>query len=89
MARADIEQRLDGPDLPIELVPLWDIWCDLQGSRPSTGFGMGLLEYAEIETYARLVGITLSPWELGTIKAADYAWMTSYATQQKKAKGGT
>jgi hypothetical protein len=58
-------------DPPLELEHIWRWYCELGSARTSNGFGLNPLPYTEIQAYADLSGIRMTPWEVGLIKRLD------------------
>jgi hypothetical protein len=61
----------DEPVFPASHQHLFSIFFDLHSTRPQTGFGMSAITYEAIDTYARLMHIELSPWEVRMIRRMD------------------
>lgn len=51
---------------------LWSAYCDLSAQRPA-GMGPAPIPGHEVESWQRLYGVQLTPWEVGTLQAMDHA----------------
>lgn len=72
-------QLADAPELPDGLLYLWGWFMRLCAARGSSGFGPNPLSYAELDAFARLMGVTLQPWEVDTLRDLDVEFMRSVA----------
>lgn len=70
---------------PAECSFLWDVYCELSAMRPS-GMGISPIPGVEYESWQRLQGITLTPWEIDTLKAMDSAARSAVAEAQQQAR---
>jgi len=57
--------------------PLWDAFTALSGSRAPQ---LGPITCAEIEAWARLMAVALTPWEVETLQHMDRAARAAYGT---------
>lgn len=64
------------------LAGLWEAYCELSAMRPS-GMGVSAIPGHEYESWQRLSGVTLTPWEVDTLKAMDRAAMSAMAETRK------
>ena len=75
------------PRLTVRLLPcltgLWDAYCELSAMRPS-GMGASAIPGAEYESWQRLSGVQLTPWEVDTLKAMDRAALSAMAEVKPK-----
>jgi len=46
--------------------------------------GAGGIPLTEIEAWCRLYGVSLTPWEIGTIKAMDSAVLSVWSEQSER-----
>jgi hypothetical protein len=65
---------------------LWAVFLDLHSTR-EVGFAAGPISFREIESYARLTGVTLTPWEVGVIRAVDAAVLETASNRSRKDGG--
>jgi len=49
------------------------MFLDLNAARTSSGFGANPLSYREMESFSRLTGHPLAPWQVDLITAMDHA----------------
>lgn len=70
------------PALASEAEPLWFVFCALHQTRAS-GMGVGPISFGEIESYQRLVGVKLDPWEVQAVRAIDMAYLQHEAERSK------
>lgn len=63
-------------DPPAEVEHIWRWYCDLGGARTSNGFGLNPLSFTEIQAYADLTGVRMTPWEVSIIKRLDMVTIT-------------
>jgi hypothetical protein len=64
---------------------LWHAYCELSAMRPS-GMGISPIPGVEYESWQRLNGIALTPWEVDTLKAMDAAARSAAADAQQEAR---
>lgn len=64
---------------------LWATYCELSAMRPS-GMGVSPIPGAEYESWQRLNGIALTPWEVDTLKAMDSAARSAAADAQHQSR---
>jgi hypothetical protein len=64
---------------------LWATYCELSAMRQA-GMGMSAIPGVEYESWQRLNGITLTPWEIDTLKAMDSAARSAAADAQQQAR---
>ena len=64
------------------LAGLWDAYCELSAMRPA-GMGISAIPGSEYESWQRLSGVTLTPWEVDTLRAMDRAAMSAMADNRK------
>lgn len=63
------------PEFPFLLRYLWDIFFELNGTRPHGFDGPLQITYSEIKCFSELKGIVLKPWEVDVIKKIDYIYL--------------
>jgi hypothetical protein len=63
---------------------VWNWFQDLSARRTGNGYGPNPLSFTEIDTWARLSGITLTPFELQAIVALDAHYLRHRAEQDNK-----
>jgi hypothetical protein len=69
----------EAPDMPSELVYLWNHFRDLHRARSANGFGPNPIAWAEIDAYNRLAALDLGAWEIDAIRLMDDLFlMASY-----------
>lgn len=78
------QDDLYGPPCPFELQYLWSMYVDLSATRQG-GFGPQFITYQEIESYSRLAGICIEPWELRILIHLDRVSMSAHADKPKAA----
>lgn len=67
---------------------VWDIFCELTGSRSYISGGLGgamptPIPYAEIDAWSRLTDYPLSTWEIRALKAVDAAYLSAQSKETK------
>jgi hypothetical protein len=62
---------------------LWSAFGQIGRSRPS-GFGVAPISLVEIESWQRLFGVTLTPWEIDTIIEVDAVFVGRAAASKGK-----
>ncbi len=70
------------PVLPDECHYLWRWFLSLHSERQS-GFAPCQIPSYQIESWARLNQIRLTPWEVGTLRAMDAACLEASASERK------
>jgi hypothetical protein len=58
--------------VPREGAALWTAFCDLASER-LPGMAPAAIQGAQIESWQRLSGVVLTPWEVDTLRAMDRA----------------
>jgi hypothetical protein len=66
---------LEGPDFPELLDHVWSAFLSLNTSRGQGYSGPLPLNYQEIESWKRLTGSLLSPWEVKAIMRLDAIYL--------------
>ena len=59
--------------LPRAVAHLWEAFVQLSATRTPAADGMGPITCLELEAWARLQGVALTPWEADTLLAMDRA----------------
>lgn len=67
------------PKLPREMRYLWRAFTSLHRARGSNGWGPSPIAWSEIESFCRLTGVALDPWEVEAIRALDEAFLDTAA----------
>ena len=80
------EQLAIEPDMPQSVAHVWQYFTELHRTRGGNGFGANPIAYMEIESWCRLSGISLYPWEVALITALDNAYLSEQAKQSAKKK---
>lgn len=68
-------------EVPRSLRYLWDAFTDL-GAKRRAGMGASPLTFVDIESWSRLYGVRLNPWELDTLIQLDVVTLNKAAEQQ-------
>lgn len=80
----------DEPVFPASQQRLFTVFFDLHSTRPQTGFGMSAITYEAMDTYARLMRLELSAWEVRMLRQMDQVMMKANRiaskTESKAAK---
>lgn len=71
--------------MPRTLKYIWGWFLDLNATRPS-GFGIGNIQYQEMEAYFRLHHIEPESWEVGVLKLFDSIAVSMIGEQESKKK---
>jgi hypothetical protein len=82
-ARGQVDDRLTPPPIPTEVRGLYEVFYTLSAARRS-GFGACALTFTDIESWSRLSGVDLTPWELETLIAMDAAALSVAASSTKQ-----
>jgi hypothetical protein len=69
--------------VPDGVSALWETYCELSTMRPA-GMGVSAIPGAEYESWQRLSGVQLTPWEVDTLKAMDRAALGAWSDAQAK-----
>lgn len=77
-ARGQVDDRLAPLPIPDEVRGLYEAFFSLSAARRS-GFGPGALTFTDIESWSRLTGVALTPWELETLIVMDAAALATAA----------
>jgi hypothetical protein len=78
------EALLAAPPCPQGCEDLWRIFNELHSCRGSSGFGPLRIGYADLDSFQRVTGTTLAPWEIDAIRRADRAYLEDWAERQPK-----
>ena len=76
------DQLANAPDMPEALAHVWIYFLELNRSRGNNGFSELHITFSEIDSWCRLYGISLEPWELSIIAALDNAYLTEQAKKK-------
>lgn len=77
-ARGHVDERLTPLPIPAEVRGLYEAYFTLSAARRS-GFGPSALTLTDIESWSRLSGVPLTPWELETLIVTDAAALATAA----------
>lgn len=69
--RAELEEKLKGPDLPPAVQHVWNTYVRFSRRRGDSGF------WGELDAFCRLTGMTLQRWEVEAIEALDDVYLAS------------
>jgi hypothetical protein len=76
--------ELDGPDCPEPLEYVWLWFRALSYRRGSNGWGPNPLGWPEIEAWARMQGVTLTPFEFDCLEALEGAYFRTRPKPKQK-----
>lgn len=62
---------------------LFGWFCELSSARGAGGLGPAAITYPDLDAWARLTRRAPTPWEVGTIKALDAAFL-KVATEKRE-----
>lgn len=79
-----VDERLFA-QCPAGCEAVWRAFVQIGRSRPA-GFGVSAISLQEIESWQRLYGVQMTPWELDLLLDID-ATFVQHATQKAKVKG--
>lgn len=65
--------ELELPALPDAGAWLYSVWRELAAARGGHGFGPQPLDWATIAAWQSLMDVSLSPWEIETLRTLDAA----------------
>lgn len=82
--RREYEAELEQPDFPLALLYLWIAYNRIRRRKGGNGFGVMPLEWPDIDSFNRLTGTALAPWEVGMIERLDDAYLKAMADAAKK-----
>lgn len=68
------EQLANAAQLPEGLEGLWGTFLSLHQSRGASMSGPARISFTDIDAMQRVTGMTLEPWEISAIRAADSAY---------------
>ena len=75
-----LDPRLEVPEIPAAVRPLWDAYAHLAATRRSGGMGgMHPLTQTDIASWCYLQRVTLTPWEVDTLIEIDAAALAASA----------
>ncbi len=63
---------------------LWNWFQELSAGRGNNGFGPTAISWADIEAWARLTAIELTPYETLTLRSMDAAFLSAHAAEAEK-----
>ena len=70
------------PELPRGATQIWNAFAELHAARGGSGFGPLPISYAEIESYLRVSGERLAPWEVKALRGLDDQWLAARAKKE-------
>lgn len=73
----------NAPTMPEGCETLWRNFLELHDSRGSTGWGAARVTFADMDSWQRVRGTTLRPWEVECIRKADNLWLSEFAPRPK------
>lgn len=68
------DQLAEAATLPEGLEGLWRTFLDLHQTRAAGMSGPSRITFSDIDAMQRVTGVTLEPWEVDAIRAADSAY---------------
>lgn len=74
----------DAPEVPEGGEYLWIWFQELSAGRGNNGFGPTAISWADIEAWARLTAIELTPCETLTLRSMDAAFLSAHAAEAEK-----
>jgi hypothetical protein len=77
--RAKHQAELACPDLPADMVYLWNAFCRLSARRGSNGFSVNPITWPDIDAFARHSKINLAPWEIRILEDLDDLYRSAQA----------
>lgn len=81
---AELENELALPPIPAAVVYLWATFIRLHNRRGSNGMGPNPITWADIESFMRLSGVSLAPWEIEIIEDLDGVFFAQQAKKTEK-----
>ena len=72
------------PPIPPGCHHLWELFLQLNSSRPSGAAGASAISPTDILAWQTLAGVQLNPWELDVLQALDRVVMNAIAEEQKR-----
>ena len=80
------EEQEEGPLCPDELVHVMGYFYELAAARPAGFAGPSAISYSDIESWLRLTGRTVDPFEVQCITAIDGEFRKAAATASRRNK---
>jgi len=74
----------DAPEVPEGGECLWNWFQELSAGRGNNGFGPTAISWADIEAWARLTAVELTPYETLTLRSMDAAFLSVHAAEAEK-----
>lgn len=62
---------VSGVECPEPLAYLWGWFCELMARRGTNGFGVNPIGFDELDAWCRVLGRTLTPWEVRVLLRLD------------------
>lgn len=86
--RAEYEDELWMPDFPMPAMYLWRAYHRIRNRKGGSGFGVSPLEWSDIDSFSRMSGTRLLPWEVAMIERLDDLWIRSMAEAMRNNADG-
>lgn len=80
--RAEYEAELYIPPLPLAAADIWNIYWRLRKRKSSNGFGVGPVEWPDIDAFERRSHINLTAWEIEIIEMIDDLYVTAHSQRE-------
>lgn len=81
---AELKAEIANKKLPRAAWPVWQAFIRMSARRGSAGFGPAPIGWGDIETYQRLTGAQLSPWDVSMIEMLDGLYLGQVAKSAPK-----
>lgn len=75
-------KEFDGAEIPQAAQPLWEAFLELHHAR-AVGFAPEPISFSDLVAWQQATGVSLSPWEVSTIRELDRVALRSTATDDK------
>lgn len=79
-----LAEKERGGEVPFDGEFLWGWFWELHQGRKNSGFGPNPLSWTEMEAWAQVTEIRLTPFEALTFRAMDNAFLAALNRKQKK-----
>jgi hypothetical protein len=77
-------QGLIAPEIHPAGQHLWGWFQELHVARGSSGFGPSAISYSEIQAWAALNGMAVSPWEVSVLKRLDGVYLNHMGEESER-----
>lgn len=81
--REKLIQELHVPLCPKGAGYIFEIYNRLRRRKGSNGFGLGPIEWQDIDAFARVSGARMSPWDVRVIESLDDIFLTARAGKEE------